>query len=66
VSDDLPVRYKSDERWCELAVSMAVDELIVGKLLAVDQADFARRIVAQELFILLVSNQRPGEDPNSN
>jgi len=45
---------------------MAVDELIVGKLLAVDQADFARRIVAQELFILLVSNQRPGEDPNLN
>jgi hypothetical protein len=64
---DLPQRGMPDEDWCELAAANAVDELIAGKVVAPEQSAFAHRIVAQQLFVLLVSNCRPVpmEVPNS-
>jgi hypothetical protein len=55
----LPAHHRPDEQWSEVTASLAVDELIAGKLITSDQADFARRIVAQQLQILLISNCRP-------
>jgi hypothetical protein len=49
----------SDENWSELAAAYAVDELIAGKVVAPEQAEFARQIVAQQLSVMLVSNCRP-------
>jgi hypothetical protein len=66
VSIKLPSHHRPDEQWSELAASLAVDELIAGKLITSDQADFARRIVAQQLHILLISNCRPVNDEISN
>jgi hypothetical protein len=56
---DLPHRGMSDEDWTELAAAYAVDELIAGKVIVPAQAEFAHRIVAQQLYVLLVSNCRP-------
>ena len=61
----LPSHDRPDEQWCELAAALAAEELIAGKLITPDQADFAHRIIAQQLFILLVSNCRPNESKNS-
>jgi hypothetical protein len=57
----------SDEDWTELAAEYVVEELIAGKVVAPEQAEFAHRIVAQQLFVLLVSNCRPvpAEAPKS-
>jgi hypothetical protein len=63
---ELPRHDESDEDWSEIAAETAVDELIAGKVVAPEQAAFARRIVAQQLFILLVSNVRPVPSKNSN
>jgi hypothetical protein len=66
VTTRLPPHHKPDGQWCDLAASYAVDELIAGKLIEPDQAEFARRIIAQQLSILLVSNCRPIDDEVSN
>jgi hypothetical protein len=50
---------KPDLEWSNLAAGLAADELIAGKLITREQADFAQRIIAQQLHILLVSNCRP-------
>jgi hypothetical protein len=63
---DLPAHHRRDEQWAELAASLAVDELIAGKVIAVAQADFARRIVSQQIEILLISNCRPVSNEISN
>jgi hypothetical protein len=56
---NLPHHSMSDEDWTELAAANAVDELIAGKIVEPEKAEFALRIVAQQLFVLLVSNCRP-------
>jgi hypothetical protein len=45
--------------WSDKAAALSVDELLVAKLIHADQADFARRIVAQQLHILLISGVLP-------
>jgi hypothetical protein len=59
MSQNLPQHHRPDEQWSNLAAELAVDELIAGKLIMQDQADFARRIVAQQIYVLLISNCRP-------
>ncbi len=54
----------TDETWSEVAAASAAEELVAGKLIRVDQADFAQRIIAQQLHILLISNYRPASDPD--
>lgn len=56
------MRYYPDEKWSDLAAGQVVDELLVGKVIKSEQVDFARRIVAQQLFILLISGERPQAD----
>jgi hypothetical protein len=58
----LPSFPKPDLEWCNLAANLAADELIAGKLITHEQADFTRRIIAQQLHILLVSNCRPVDE----
>jgi hypothetical protein len=55
-----------DERWCDLMASNAVEELVAGKLLDVGQFEFAKRIIAQQAYVLLISNAYPAGDLNSN
>lgn len=43
----------------EQAAASSIDELLIANLIQADQADFARRIVAQQLHILLVSGAVP-------
>lgn len=62
MNSQLPSFGRSDKEWSELSAAMAVDELIAGKLLVPAQADFAHRIIAQQLLILLISNCRPHEE----
>jgi hypothetical protein len=45
--------------WSDKAAALCVDELLVAKLIHADEADFARRVVAQQLHILLVSGVLP-------
>ena len=45
--------------WSDKAASASVDELLVGKVIRPDQADFARRIIAQQLHLLLIMNVIP-------
>lgn len=45
--------------WSELAAALSVDELLVGKVILGDQADFARKIIAQQLHIMLLSGRIP-------
>ncbi|WP_456742348.1 hypothetical protein [Bradyrhizobium sp. USDA 4354] len=56
-------RNAADIRWSEQIAASIVDELLVAKLIAEDQAGWARQIVAQDIHIQLVSGFRP---PNSN
>jgi molybdate-binding protein len=56
---DTPTYNKPDLEWCDLAADLAADELIAGKVITREQADFVRRIIAQQLHILLISNCRP-------
>jgi hypothetical protein len=62
----LPAHPIPDEEWCEMLASYAIDELIAGKLLSANQADFARRIIQQQAYILLFSNAYPAGDLNSD
>jgi hypothetical protein len=59
MSQSLPQHHRPDEQWSNLAAELAVDELIAEKLITEDQADFARRIVARQIYVLLISNCRP-------
>ncbi len=45
--------------WSEEAAVLSVDELLMGKVIRSDQAEFARKIIAQQLHILLVSGAGP-------
>jgi hypothetical protein len=45
--------------WSDQAAALCVDELLVAKLIQAGQADWARRIVGQQLHILLVSGVIP-------
>lgn len=45
--------------WSNRAAEACVDELLAGKLFKAAQADFARKIVAQQLHILLISGLLP-------
>ena len=56
-------RNAEDIRWSEQVAASVVDELLVAKLIAEDQAKWARQIVAQDIHVQLVSGFRP---PNSN
>jgi hypothetical protein len=66
MNENLSVHNRPDEKWAELAASLAIDELIAGKVIAPHQADFACRIVAQQIHILLISNCRPANAEISN
>jgi hypothetical protein len=59
MSQSRPKHHRPDEQWSNLAAELAVDELTAGRLIMEDQADFARRIVAQQIYVLLISNCRP-------
>lgn len=51
-----------DEEWCNVMASYAADELVAGNLITADQADFAKRIIAQQAYVLLISNAYPAGD----
>ena len=57
--DPNPERTKLDDKWCETVAGSVVDELLVANLIQPQQADWARRIVSQDIFIKLVSGVRP-------
>ena len=64
-NDPNPDRTKADDRWCNFVAESVVDELLVAKLIPADQADWAQRIVSQDIFIKLISGVRPPNvDPN--
>jgi hypothetical protein len=52
-------RNRADIRWAEKVGASIVDELLVAKLIAEDQAEWARQIVTQDIHIKLVSGFRP-------
>jgi hypothetical protein len=56
-------RDKADEVWSSRVAASIVDELLVAKLVTEDQADWTRKIVAQDIWIKLISGFRP---PDSN
>jgi hypothetical protein len=45
--------------WSERAASASVEELLAGTVIRLDQADFARRIIAQQLHLLLLTGLIP-------
>lgn len=45
--------------WSERAAASAVDELLLGKVIRPDQADFARKIIAQDLHLALLGGSIP-------
>ena len=49
--DPNPERTKMDDKWCNFVAESVVDELLVAKLIPPEQADWARRIVSQDVFI---------------
>jgi hypothetical protein len=57
--DPNPERTKLDDKWCEMVAGSVVDELLVANLISAGQADWARRIVSQDIFVKLVSGVRP-------
>jgi hypothetical protein len=57
--NDVNSHHKPDAEWTELAAALSVEELIAGKVIEPNQADFAHRIIAQQLEILLIMNCRP-------
>jgi hypothetical protein len=56
-------RDEADDLWSNRVADSIVDELLVAKLITGNQAKWARKIVAQDIFIKLVSGLRP---PDSN
>jgi hypothetical protein len=55
-----------DEKWSDMIASHSADELVAGKLITPEQWDFARRIIAQQIFVSLVSNCYPAGDHRSS
>jgi hypothetical protein len=55
-----------DEKWGDMIASFSAEELIAGKLITQEQWDFARRIIAQQIYVSLVSNCYPAGDLNSD
>jgi hypothetical protein len=48
-----------------MVAGYVAEELIAGQLITREQADFAQRIIAQQIHIFLVSGSRPtDETPN--
>jgi hypothetical protein len=62
----MPNHSQPDEKWCDLLGSYSADELVAGGVVAPDKWDFAKRIIEQQAYILLVSNAYPAGDLNSN
>jgi hypothetical protein len=52
-----------DLRWCDIVAASIVDELLVAKLLAGDQAEWACKIAAQDIHIKLLMGMRPANAP---
>jgi hypothetical protein len=52
-------RNAADIRWSEQISASIVDELLVAKLITEDQAEWVRRIIAQDIHINLISGFRP-------
>ena len=57
--DNKDDRDATDLKWSNVAADLAVDELRVAKLISADEAEFARRIVSQQLHIMSISGKRP-------
>lgn len=58
---------KKDLAWAERVSGFIAEELIAGKLITRDQANFAAEIAAQQIHIFLISGYRPPNWPaNSN
>ena len=45
--------------WCKRLATEIAEELIVGKVIDASQVDFVTRIAEQELYVHLVSGDRP-------
>jgi hypothetical protein len=45
-----------------MIASFSADELLAGKLITSEQWDFARRIIAQQISVSLISNCYPEGD----
>ncbi len=56
-------RDKADDEWSQFCGRLAVEELLIAKIIAPETAEWAREIIAQQIFVLLVSDVRPA---NSN
>jgi hypothetical protein len=52
-------RDEADDCWSNRVADSIVDELLVAKLITGDQAAWAQKIIAQDIFIKLVSGFRP-------
>jgi hypothetical protein len=59
-------RNDADLRWSDTVAGFAAEELIAGSLITREQADFAQRIIAQQLHVFLVSGYRPESLLHSN
>jgi len=57
-----PLRLQPDLEWSDLVAGFAAEELIAGQLITREQADFAQRIIAQQIHIFLVSGSRPTDE----
>ena len=60
-----PLRLTPDLEWSDLVAEYAAEELITGRLITREQADFAQRIIAQQIHIFLVSGSRPTKEVSS-
>lgn len=45
--------------WSQRAAESSVNELLLGKVIRPDQADFARKIIAQDLHVMLLGGAIP-------
>jgi hypothetical protein len=56
------LKLKPDSDWSDMVAGHAAEELIAGRLITREQADFAQRIIAQQIYIFLVSGSRPTDE----
>jgi hypothetical protein len=47
------------QSWSNRAASVSVDDLVAAKLIQAEQAGLARQIVAQQLYLMLVTGFLP-------
>jgi hypothetical protein len=59
IRDPSDARNDAHLRWSDEAADYAVEELIAGGLITRQQADFAQRIIAQQLHVLLIGGYPP-------